>query len=110
MSVYSKCVDARGTITMVSTPAFFQPSYPLFSSRLGSGAFFGDCGVDDPFSPGLAKYGATLNPYSDCTPSAGTTGSSGPCASNSSPPRMLAADESLSRATTADTRLSTACT
>src|SRR4051812_16332405 len=100
MSVYSRCVDARGTMTIVSTPAFFQPTKPLSSSRIGSGASCGDDGAPPP-RPGLAKYGATLKPYSDCTPSDGTFGAALPSASN--PGSLL----SLSSATTASTRLST---
>src|SRR3954469_5274562 len=50
------------------------------------------------------KYGQPLNPSSDCTPSAGTTGRILPSASKPGD------DDSLSSATTAATRLSTACT
>ena len=44
MSVYSRCVDARGTTTIESTPALRQPSKPVFSSRCGSGPWLGECG------------------------------------------------------------------
>src|SRR5215218_11101852 len=84
MSVYSRWVEARGTITIESTPADRQSSKPVASSRRGSGAWVGDETPEGSKRPELAKYGATVNPYSDCSPSAGTTGVSGPSASNSS--------------------------
>src|SRR4051794_4890872 len=106
MSVYSRCVDARGTTTIESTPAFFYASNPLFSSRCGSGA----CdGLPDgaPPSPGLAKYGATLKPYSDWMPSDGTTGLTG---GTDTVPAPLDPDDSLSSATAVSTRGSIPCT
>src|SRR3954451_9121133 len=100
MSVYSRCVEARGTTTMLSTPALRQASYPVARSRFGSGPFGDGSGVSE--EPALAKYGETVKPYSDCSPRPGTTGllplpSSGPDAPG---------PVSLSRATTASTRLS----
>src|SRR5438874_2105076 len=55
MSVYSRCVDARGTTTMLSTPALRQASYPVARSRLGSGPFGDGWGVSD--EPPLVRYG-----------------------------------------------------
>src|SRR4051812_6808592 len=110
MSVYSRWVEARGTTTIESTPAAVQPSKPVFSSRRGSGACVGEPTLVGSNSPEFAKYGATVNPYSDCTPSAGTTGCSGPIASNSGDWAIAVEVESLSSATTAATRGSTACT
>jgi hypothetical protein len=51
MSVYSRWVEARGTISMESTPAPFHPSNPVFFSRRGSGACVGGPGfpwIDEP--------------------------------------------------------------
>src|SRR4051794_10512729 len=69
MSVYSRCVEARGTTSMVSLPAASQSSYPVLRSRIGSGL-----PADGTRLLPLRKYGDTLNPYSDWIPSAGTTG------------------------------------
>src|SRR4051812_5089485 len=110
MSVYSRWVEARGTTTIESTPAAFQPSYPVFSSRFGSGACMGEETPCELNRPGLAKYGATVKPYSDCTPSPGTTGFSAPCAVNSGELPIAVDVDSLSSATTASTRSSTPCT
>src|SRR3954464_7017030 len=105
MSVYSRWVDARGTISIVSMPAFRQASKPVSCSRLGFGAWSGDCGCGAIDEPPLIQYGSTLKPYSDWTASAGTTGFAllvaipllpGPC--------------SLSSATTVSTRGSVPCT
>src|SRR3954451_16678433 len=105
MSVYSRCVDARGTTSIVSTPALRHASKPVSSSRLGFGAWSGDCGCGAIDDPPLIQYGSTLNPYSDWIASAGTTGlallvamplSPGPC--------------NLSSATTVSTRESVPCT
>src|SRR5437667_43651 len=43
----SRWVDARGTITIESTPALRQASKPVFSSRRGSGAFEGSPGLPE---------------------------------------------------------------
>src|SRR3954447_62185 len=101
MSVYSRWVEARGTTTIESTPAAVQPSKPVFSSRRGSGACGGEPTLVGSNSPEFAKYGATGDPYSDGTPSPGTTGVSGPCASNGWASPTAGVVESLSRATTA---------
>src|SRR3954447_26448662 len=101
MSVYSRCVEARGTMTIESTPAWRQPSKPVFRSRFGSGASEGEPGEglnDDPFA---VQYGWTLKPYSDWTPSPGTTGL------GSTPNMSFLPAVCLSRATTASTRRST---
>src|SRR5436190_22829895 len=104
MSVYSRWVEARGTTSILSSPACRQASYPVLRSRCGSGPLAEGDGVSD--DPPLMVYGETVKPYSDCTPSAGTTGllpvpSSGPAP---------AGPVSLSRATTAATRRSVVCT
>ena len=39
MSVYSRWVDARGTITIESTPAAVQPSYPVADDALLATSF-----------------------------------------------------------------------
>src|SRR4051794_19112426 len=104
MSVYSRCVDARGTTSIESTPALRHPSKPVLRSRCVSGAFDGSpgCGVnDDSFA---IQYGCTLKPYSDWTPSAGTLG-----VTFRSWAKLPLAD-SLSSATTVSTRGSTPCT
>src|SRR3954453_357107 len=110
MSAYSRCGEARGTITIEATRAAFQPSQPVFSSRAGSGACVGEPTAVGSNRPEFAQYGATLKPYSDCTPSDGTTGFSGPCASKDGDPPMAAVVDSLSSATTASIRGSTAWT
>ena len=61
-------------MTIESTPAFFQPSKPVASSRLGSGGCDGSPGCGAIEDPCCSQYGWTWNPYSLCTPSAGTTG------------------------------------
>src|SRR4051812_31687034 len=104
MSVYSRWVDARGTTTMLSTPALRQASYPVARSRFGSGPLGEGSGVSEELP--LVRYGETVKPYSDCIPSPGTTGllplpSRGP-----EEPGPV----SLSSATTASTRLSVPCT
>src|SRR4051794_12634937 len=101
MSVYSRCVEARGTTTIESTPAFFQPSKPVLRSRYGSGPSCGEPGDGVSDEPLFAQYGATVKPYSDCTPSAGTTGLG--CGTSKPPPLAV----SLSSATVVITRLST---
>src|SRR4051795_9082824 len=104
MSVYSRCVEARGTTSIVSIPALRHASNPVLISRLGSGAWSGGpgCGVNDD---ALAiQYGCTLKPYSDCTASAGTTGVTFLSWAK------LPVAESLSSATTVSTRGSTPCT
>src|SRR4051794_34846589 len=103
MSVYSRCVEARGTITIESTPALRHASKPVASSRFGSGALLGSLGAGVNDRPAFDQYGATLKPYSDCTPSAGTTGLNG--GRSAMPDWPLLA--SLSSATTVSTRLST---
>src|SRR6478609_9139205 len=82
MSVYSRCVDARGTTSIVSTPALSQASYPVARSRPGSGCW---------------TAGVGSKKYSDWIASAGTRGGA---------PSLL----SLSSATTVATRLSVPCT
>src|SRR3954453_6728499 len=110
MSVYSRWVEARGTITIESRPAAVHPSKPERSPGAGSGAADGEPTPDRSNSPGFAKYGATVKPYSDWTPSAGTTGRSGPSAVNSPEPPDDVVVESLSSATIVCTRSSTPCT
>jgi hypothetical protein len=65
-------VEARGTITIESTPARCQSSKPVARSRIGSGPSGEGCGVSE--LPPESHHGETVNPYSLCTPSAGTTG------------------------------------
>src|SRR4051812_35277596 len=105
MSVYSRCVEALGTTSIVSTPALRHASKPVSCSRFGFGAWSGDCGCGAIEEPPLIQYGSTLKPYSDWMASAGMTGfdlfsatplSPGPC--------------SLSSATTVSTRGSVPCT
>src|SRR5262245_25469874 len=105
MSVYSRWVDARGTISIVSRRAARQASKPVFCSRRGSGPSVGGPGWGAIDEPWLIQYGWTLKPYSDCTASAGTAG-----LISAGPGKPLWPLESLSSATTVSTRLSTPCT
>src|SRR5919202_2761030 len=101
MSVYSRCVDARGTTSMASTPALRHASNPVFFSRLGSGRSEGDPNDGENDESFAIQYGWVLKPYSDWTASAGTTGFTfRSCA-------KLPVPESLSSATTVSTRRST---
>src|SRR4051812_25907342 len=105
MSVYSRCVEARGTTSITSLCALRQPSNPVSSSRRGFGRFDGDPGCGSNDEPLLVQYGCTLKPYSDWTASAGTFGLN--AGTSATPFPALA---SLSSAMTVSTRLSTACT
>src|SRR4051812_42136180 len=106
MSVYSRCVDARGTISIVSTLVLRHASKPVFSSRRGSGPWVGGpgCGLSDDLL--FAQYGLTVKPYSDWIASDGTTGLTGgrPLPGGCEPPEV-----SLSSATAVSTRRSTPC-
>src|SRR5215213_3789261 len=106
MSVYSRCVDARGTTTITSLRALRQASNPVSSSRRGFGRFVGEPGVGENDEPLLVQYGCTLKPYSDWTASAGTFGLNG--GSSATPVSLF--PWSLSSAITVSTRLSTPCT
>src|SRR4051812_7993785 len=86
MSVYSRWVDARGTTTIVSMPALRHGSKPVFSSRLGSGAWVGEPGEGVSDEPAARKYGFTEKPYSDWMPSDGTTGLTSSPLSGPEPP------------------------
>src|SRR4051812_36596047 len=106
MSEYSRWVEARGTISIVSLRALRQASNPVASSRLGGGALDGSPGAGRNDDCWLAQYGWTLKPYSDWMPSAGILGLNGGRLAMPGEPWL----ESLSRATTVSTRLSMACT
>src|SRR5689334_23095834 len=99
MSVYSRWVEARGTTSMLSTPAAAQPSKPVRRSRIGSGPFGDPAGTIE--LPPARKYGATVKPYSDWIASAGTVGVFGA----PDPPKVVSPLlASLSSATTVSTR------
>jgi hypothetical protein len=100
MSVYSRWVEARGTISWVSTPAARQASKPVASSRRGSGPEEGDPGDGVKDDPLFEYQGWTVKPDSDWIASAGTTGRG-----RGTP--IVAAPSSLSSATAASTRRST---
>src|SRR4051795_4166902 len=105
MSVYSRCVEARGATSIESTPAAGQPSKPVRFSRRGSGPSGEGSGLSELLP--LSRDGETVKPYSDWTASAGTTGRFGvPAAPGAKEPLA----SSLSSATTAATRRSVACT
>src|SRR3954468_12603813 len=106
MSEYSRWVEERGTISIVSLRALRQASKPVASSRLGGGAFDGSPGDGLNDDCWLAQYGWTLKPYSDWIPSAGIFGLNGGRLAMPGDPWL----ESLSSATTVSTRLSTAWT
>src|SRR3954454_20920138 len=106
MSVYSRCVDARGTTTITSLRALRQESKPVASSRRGFGRCDGEPGCGENDEPLLVQYGCTLKPYSDWTAGAGTLGLNG----GRSVAPLPGLPASLSSATTVSTRLSTPCT
>src|SRR5437764_1979460 len=110
MSEYSRWVEARGTISIESTPAWCHASNPVAFSRFGSGASCGECGCGWNDDEPSIQYGSGSNPYSDCTASAGTTGCCRPCGANPLEKNAPGSLVSLSNATSASTRGSTACT
>src|SRR5215211_7782323 len=103
MSVYSRCVEARGTTSIESTPACFHFSKPVSISRCGSGPWSSGPGRGASDESLFRKYGCTVKPYSDWTASAGTTGLAGGVDVVPAPSEPA---ESLSSATVAITRLS----
>ena len=106
MSVYSRCVEARGTISIESTPAPCHPSKPVFCSRRGSGASVGGpgCALDRRavLHEVRLRVEAVLGLHGQRRHDGFTSGpgdpadAPGPC--------------SLSSATTVSTRLSIPCT
>ena len=74
MSVYSRCVEARGTTSIESTPAFCQrvEARLLLAPRVRGLSAGSAAGVSE--EPPLSQYGGPVNPYSDCRASAGTVG------------------------------------
>src|SRR3954451_1534205 len=105
MSVYSRCVEARGTISIASFFAFRQAPNPTLISRWGSGAWVGGIGQGEIELQPDMTYGLTWKPYSDWTASAGTTGLAvGYAEIALNPPSSVAV--SLSSAMTVATRLS----
>ena len=74
MSVYSRCVDARGTTSIESTPASRHASKPVVRLAPRVRRLVGGPGRGAIDEPCCIQYGCTLKPYSDWTASAGTTG------------------------------------